>query len=387
MKELEILLDKYWVIKDDDKDLFYRVKDSIPQFKTFLSEKLGYRILMNQYLIKLEKIPGSAQSFMGIKEFNHSVEYVLLCLLLMFLEDRSRDEQFVLSEITEFIEGNFMGKEKIDWTQYRHRKHFIKVLRFAQSMGIMTVNDGDDQKFAYHTETEVLYESTGLSRYFVRHFTSDIMDYSNVKELENAEWGDLNADRGIIRRHRVHRKLLMEPVVYSQGSDDVDYDYIKKQRGLIENDFQKYLDYNLHVHKNGAMVIVPTEKNLQDTFPDTKAISDITLLFNGRIRLAINQGKFQINKSGGITMSRAAFDTMVMELKEDSGHGWSKEYREMQGSNLADSLVDYMESFKLLRSIYNGREIEILPLAGKLIGEYPQEYGQENEKKEKKHAE
>ena len=84
-------------------------------------------------------------------------------------------------------------------------------------------------------------------------------------------------------------------------------------------------------------------------------------------------------------MSRAAFDTLVMELKKDSGHGWSKEYREMQGSNLADRLMDYMESFKLLRSIYNGREIEIMPLAGKLIGEYPQEYGQENE--EKQHGE
>jgi len=387
MKELEILLDRYWVIKDDDKDLFYRIKDSIPQFKTFLSDKLGYRILMNQHLIKLEKIPGSAQSFMGIKEFNDPVEYVLLCLLLMFLEDRSRDEQFVLSEITEFIQGNFIGKEKIDWTQYRYRKNFIKVLRFAQSMGMIKVNDGDDQKFAYHSETEVLYESTGLSRYFVRHFTSDIMDYANAKELENAEWGDLNADRGIIRRHRVHRKLLMEPVVYPQGSDDADYDYIKKQRGLIENDFQKYLDYNLHVHKNGAMVIVPTEKNLQDTFPDTKAISDITLLFNGRIRLAIDQDKLKINQAGGITMSRAAFDTMVTELKKDSGHGWSKEYREMKGSSLAYSLRDYMESFKLLRSLYNGREIEILPLAGKLIGEYPQEYGQEHEMKEEQHGE
>lgn len=57
MKELEILLDQYWVIKDDNKDLFYQVKDSIPQFKTFLSDKLGYRLLINQHLIKLEKFP------------------------------------------------------------------------------------------------------------------------------------------------------------------------------------------------------------------------------------------------------------------------------------------------------------------------------------------
>ena len=116
MRELEILLDHYWLVKEDNKDLFYRVKDRITKLKNFLSEKLGYRLIINQHVIKLEKIPGSAQPFMGIQDFSHPQEYLLLCLLLMFLEDRSRDEQFVLSEITEFISANNLGKEKIDWT-------------------------------------------------------------------------------------------------------------------------------------------------------------------------------------------------------------------------------------------------------------------------------
>ncbi|KAF5089419.1 hypothetical protein DSECCO2_26610 [anaerobic digester metagenome] len=372
MKELELLLDHYWVVKDDDKDVFYRVKDSIPEFKSFLNEKLGYGIIINQHLIKLEKIPGSAESFMGIQEFNHPREYVLLCLLLMFLEDRSRDEQFVLSEITEFIAGNNIGKEKIDWTQYSHRKHFIKVLRFAQTLGLMKVNDGDDQKFAYHDDAEVLYESTGLSRYFVRHFTADIMDFANYQDMENAEWGDLNADRGVIRRQRVYRKLLMEPVVYSQGTEDVDYDYIKKQRGLMEADFSKYLEYSLHVHKNGAMLVVPAEKNIQDGFPNTKAICDITLLFVAQIRESLSEKKLQINPAGGITLSRVAFDEQVAVLKEKTGNNWSKEFREMSPVGLAEKLVAYLEEFKMLRQLYDGREIEILPLAGKLMGSYPE---------------
>ncbi|MEA4807064.1 TIGR02678 family protein [Acetobacterium wieringae] len=372
MKELELLLDHYWVVKDDDKDVFYRVKDSIPEFKSFLNEKLGYGIIINQHLIKLEKIPGSAESFMGIQEFNHPREYVLLCLLLMFLEDRSRDEQFVLSEITEFIAGNNIGKEKIDWTQYSHRKHFIKVLRFAQTLGLMKVNDGDDQKFAYHDDAEVLYESTGLSRYFVRHFTADIMDFANYQDMENAEWGDLNADRGVIRRQRVYRKLLMEPVVYSQGTEDVDYDYIKKQRGLMEADFSKYLEYSLHVHKNGAMLVVPAEKNIQDGFPNTKAICDITLLFVAQIRESLSEKKLQINPAGGITLSRVAFDEQVAVLKEKTGNNWSKEFREMSPVGLAEKLVAYLEEFKMLRQLYDGREVEILPLAGKLMGSYPE---------------
>ena len=384
MKELEMLLDNYWIIKDDDKELFYRVKDSILQFKAFLNEKLGYRILMNQHLIKLEKIPGSAESFMGIVEFNDPTEYVLLCLLLMFLEDKSREEQFVLSEITEFIEGNYIGTEKIDWTLYKYRKHFIKVLRFAQNMGMIKVDDGDEQMFAHHSDTEVLYESTGFSRYFVRHFTSDIMGFSDYQEMENPEWGEVKMDRGLIRRQRVYRKLLMEPAVYNRGGEDADYDYIKKQRGLIENDIQKYLDYNLHVHKNAAMVIVPSDKNLKDTFPDAKAISDITLLLNGCIRKGIEEGKWVVNQKGSVFISRPAFETMVVELKELAGRGWSKEYREMTVSSLTNSLLDYMESFKMLKLMLDGREIEILSLTGKLIGEYPKDFGQLEEKQDAK---
>ncbi|MDD3306090.1 MAG: TIGR02678 family protein [Acetobacterium sp.] len=373
MKELEILLDQYWVIKDDNKDLFYQVKDSIPQFKNFLSDKLGYGLVMNQHLIKLEKIPGSPEPFMGIQAFTDRMEYVLLCQLLMFLEDRSRDEQFVLSEITEFIAGNPIAKEKIDWTLFSHRKHFIKVLRFAQELGLMHVNDGDDQKFAQDDGTEVLYESTGLSRYLVRHFTADINDFKSVRDMENAEWGDLNADRGVIRRQRVYRKLLMEPVVYSQGVDDVDYDYIKKQRGLIEADFLKYLEYPLHVHKNGALLLVPADKNLKDAFPNTKAICDITLLFCAMMRRRLETKKLRLNSSGGIRLSRVAFDQLVTKLKQESGENWSKEYREMTAATLSDHLVSYMEDFKMLAQGDDQREIEILPLAGKLIGSYPDE--------------
>ena len=67
MKELEILLENYWISKDENKELYYRIKDSIPNFKTFLAEKLGYQVIVNPNLIKLEKLPGKAEAWMGIK--------------------------------------------------------------------------------------------------------------------------------------------------------------------------------------------------------------------------------------------------------------------------------------------------------------------------------
>ncbi|MDI3535693.1 MAG: TIGR02678 family protein [Eubacteriaceae bacterium] len=373
MKGLEVLLDQYWIIKNDNKALFYQIKDSIPEYRSFLSEKLGYGLVMNQHLIKLEKIPGAPQAFMGIQEFTQKLEYILLCQLLMFLEDRSRDEQFVLSQVTEFIVSHPVGHEKIDWTLFSQRKSFVKVLRFVQEMGMIKVNDGDDQKFAQDLGTEVLYESTGISRYFARQFTTDIMAFSSHEELSQMEWGDLNADRGVIRRHRVYRKLLMEPVVYSSGADDADYDYIKKQRGMIEDDFASYLSYPLQVHKNGALLLIPQEKNLKDLFPNSKVISDIVLLFCKKIRDRLLSKKLELTDKGGIRLSRPAFDLLVKELKEEEGQRWSKEYREMTASLLSQRLIAYMEDFKMLAAYLDGREIEILPIAGKLTGDYPEE--------------
>ncbi|MBE3101939.1 MAG: DUF2398 family protein, partial [Firmicutes bacterium] len=131
MKELEILLETFWIIKDKDKDLYYRVKDASLVFKDFLEQKLGYKIIINPYMIKLEKLPGKAEAWMGIQDFDTQMEYALFCLLLVFLEDKSATEQFVLSEVTEFIQAAYVGEEKVDWTLFRHRKSMVKVLRFT----------------------------------------------------------------------------------------------------------------------------------------------------------------------------------------------------------------------------------------------------------------
>ncbi len=58
MKELRNIMENYWIIKDNNKDLYYQIKDQIPQFKIILIEKLGYQLVVNPYFIKLEKLAG-----------------------------------------------------------------------------------------------------------------------------------------------------------------------------------------------------------------------------------------------------------------------------------------------------------------------------------------
>ncbi len=374
MKNLEKLLENYWIIKEEDSESYYSIKDSLPKYKEFLNEKLGYNVLVNPYIIKLEKLPGRAEPWMGIQGFDSKLEYIFLCLLLMFLEDMEREEQFVLSNITEFIKGSFPSGEKVDWTLFRHRNSLIKTLRFASDIGFIKINDGDEKGFATDEDTEVLYENTGISRYFVRNFTSSILNYSSYRDLEEEEFHEENRDRGIFRRHRVYRRLMMSPIVYNEGNDDSDYGYIKNFRNVIENDFDRYLMLPVHIHRNGACIVLPENHSFRDVFPNNKTISDIVLQMNLLIREYIEDNFITLEKDDSSTISMVTFSNMAKKLKLENSIGWSKEYREMKLDKLTKDILDYMEEFNMLETINDGREIRLLPLVGKIVGSYSEDF-------------
>ena len=94
----------------------------------------------------MEKVPVKPEEFMGIQEFSSKEEYAFLCILLMFLEDKDAQEQFILSQLTEYIVANTPG-EVVDWTMYTHRRRLIKVLRYAVTEGILRITDGNVEAF------------------------------------------------------------------------------------------------------------------------------------------------------------------------------------------------------------------------------------------------
>lgn len=115
MRALEILLERRWILKSREKELYYQIKDELGTVKKFLMEKLGYQVIVNPYLVKVEKMPATPENWMGIQEFTRKIEYVFFCMILMFLEEKEAEEQFVLSELTEYIQGQYR-EEQIDWT-------------------------------------------------------------------------------------------------------------------------------------------------------------------------------------------------------------------------------------------------------------------------------
>ena len=179
MKALEILFNRRWVLKSEDKDLYYQIRDAVGEVRKYTTEKLGCQIIDNSMLVKMEKIPVIPETFMGIQSFTSKEEYVYLCILLMFLEDKDAQEQFVLSQLTEYMTAVMPG-EITDWTVYTNRRRLIRVLRYVVGQGMVTVTDGTDDLFMDDVSGEVLYENTGASKYFMRNFTKDIIHYTHL---------------------------------------------------------------------------------------------------------------------------------------------------------------------------------------------------------------
>ncbi len=147
MNELRTLLEEFWICRDADKEEYYRVRRDVPNFQKFVREQLGWKLIHTENLIKLEKVPAYAESFMGIQEFTEIRDYCILCVVLMFLEDREEEEQFLLSELIDYVETQLKVFMQIDWTSFTQRKSLVRVLQYLEKLHVLRVYEGSSEAF------------------------------------------------------------------------------------------------------------------------------------------------------------------------------------------------------------------------------------------------
>ena len=184
MDEIRTLLEEFWISRDSDREKYYRVKRDVPKFQKFIREQLGWKLIHTEHLIKLEKIPAHAESFMGIQEFTEIQDYCILCAVLMFLEDREEQERFLLSELIDYVETVLKGDLPIDWTSFTQRKSLVRVMQYLEKLQILRVHEGSSEAFGQERGREVLYENTGYSRYFAVSLGRDISAYESWQDFE-----------------------------------------------------------------------------------------------------------------------------------------------------------------------------------------------------------
>lgn len=321
---------------------------------------MGYLVIANPQLIKVEKIPGLPEPWMGINEFNTVEEYQLLCYVLMFLEDKEKEEQFVLSSLTDFIQA----QHPLDWTHFTTRRHLIKVLKFCVGQYILIQNDGDEDHFAQDINTEVLYENTGTSRYFVRNFMKDIMEYQTPKDFEQSEWIDVNEERGVVRRQRIYRRLLLSPGVYRNDEENEDFGYIRNYRNQMANDFNQWFNCSLHVHKSSAFLNLGEGCQMGKIFPMNNTLSDLLLILFDTIKK--NQKSIQ-TKEETITCTQEQFEKYCRLVMKKNLKYCPKKYQDMEEKQIIEMLQ--FEMIRLGFMKIKEEKMIIYPIVGKIIGE------------------
>lgn len=373
MKELEILLNRRWVLKAEDKELYYRMRDAIGEVRKFASEKLGCQVTENALMVKMEKIPVVPEPFMGILDFSSREEYAFFCILLMFLEDKDAQEQFILSQLTEYIAANMPG-EPVDWTVYTSRRRLIKVLRYAVEQGILGITDGNDDAFMDNAAGEVLYENTGASRYFMRNFSKDITDYEKPEDFLESDWFAMDEDRGIARRHRVYKRLLFAPGMYRREGSEEDFEYLKYYGRRLTEDMEQNFDCHVHIHKGSAYVMLGDDCRMGTVFPGNNVLSDIVLLVLAEIRQRVEQKEWNLQQDEVCVVDSVVFEQLLRKIKQTYGKGFSKNYREMPESEFVKTVMDEMELWMLIKKDEKAHQVSIYPAAGKLRGQYPSDF-------------
>ena len=385
MRELEILLGNRWVLKAENKELYYKIRDAAPEIRKFTSEKMGCQLIENALLVKLEKIPVLPETFMGVQEFTSREEYAFLCVLLMFLEDKDAGEQFILSQLTEYAAVHMPG-EAVDWTVYTNRRRLIKVLRYAIAQEMLKITDGSDEAFMDSETGEVLYESTGASRYFMRTFSRDIRGYDKPEDFAQSDWFDIDEDKGIARRQRVYKRLLFAPGMYRGDGAPEDFEYLKYYGRRLSDDLEKLFDCRVHIHKGSAYLMLGEDCRIGKEFPSANVLADIVLLVLSAMQEKIRAGVWKTEPDETCVVSDLEFEQVIGKAKRDFARGFAKKYREMPDGEFVRVIKEEMERWMFSRELKETRQVRIYPAAGKLCGRYPEDFADKTEEESEEKA-
>ena len=366
---MDLLFNYYWILRADHPEWYQLIREREKVIRRYINEKFGLRLIVHQHFIKLEKIPVEPQGWMGISHFQEPMDYAIFCCALSFLEGKSVDEQFLLSDISQEIQADYPGEFALDWTLYIHRKSLIRAIKVLLDFQLIRTIDGDIGRFDHDEEQEVLYEATVYSRYFMRSYPDDLVSYKNWEELLNEDWKLNQEDE---RRKRVYRKLFFSPSLHRVDLQDPDFLYIRNYRNRLAEDIENHSDYKLHVYKNTAFLSVAEPKQYQQVYPNSKASTDILLQLSDYLHQHLDQ--FTPKENGEIVMTEGELDAVLENLRQQYENGWAKYFREKTTSTVRSELIAAMKNWMMVEIEEESSLIKMKPILGVLTGSYPDDF-------------
>ena len=85
-----------------------------------------------------------------------------------------------------------------------------------------------------------------------------------------------------------------------------------------------------------------------------------------------NISNLNLKEDDIIYFEKEEFNKLLLDLRKENGHGFTKTLREYSDELYIHTIKEYMKSFSMLDIKDN--LVLILPLMGKIIGDYPKYY-------------
>jgi uncharacterized protein (TIGR02678 family) len=348
---IRLLLERFWITREDNEELFYLIKDHETDIKTFFRDTFRYRLISTHEVIKLEKIPVKTYNWMGRKDvkgqitFKRQRDFVFLFCLLAFLEGKGRDDQFSLQNICEAIQAYYPQTNEhehvaIIWKEgagYKNRLSLIRVLKYAIHMKLIVDVDQYIDDFANDSTHDVLFERTPYVTYFLRQ-VSDVFawggfeDFQAFLQNENEEYID--------PKHRYYRRLFLEPIVYHHEIPEDEQDYVKRFYYAIENNISRYTGYEYERYRHNSALIKTNVSSGEVLHPADNMLSSLILRFAGYILAEKKEDAFSFRKE--LDISNQELQQILATLKEKDGKFWSKSFKQLSSEQLRIKVTNYL---------------------------------------------
>ncbi len=368
-KEMKALLYNFWITKDQEKDLYYQIKSNQNKIKDFISKNLGSNLIIHDRFIKLEKIPTIVKTNAKLNNFTSVLEYVILLVMLLFLEDKTRGDYFILSDLIDYVKNTSITLELThvpDWNKVQDRRCLSNVISLLENLQIIKIKDAGKISFIDSIEAEALYESLGTSNYLMRMFDNDINDLKTPEDFIKNEFISQDEAKGDIRRYKVFRNILYTPSVSSKDITINELDYIKKNRNYIKSEIDKNLNMEVEITHN-LVVLYDEESNTEkDNFPNSKKLTDIVLMINNKLLNEINEGKILLDNFEVATIKEDYFENIIKEIKKTKYTYIGKTLSKETDRKFYEMILEYMEKYNFIEK--NNDEIIIYPTVSRLIG-------------------
>ena len=258
-KEMNLLFSNFWITKEQSKEDYYLLKRNQEKIKNFLSRTLGNKLIVHDRFVKLEKIPSMPNKKLAVSTFIEQMDYVMLFLMLLFLEDKTRGEKFILSSLIEYIRNTAITLELEhipDWKNPNNRRSLLRVIDYLLQKSVITLRDTDSKNFQDTAEADALYEATGLANYLLPSFDYGIFHNETPEDFLKQEWANQDEAKGDVRKYKVYRNLIYLPVVMRSEISFSEEDYLKKMHKVIEKELQEKIGMETEITRNMYMVFV-----------------------------------------------------------------------------------------------------------------------------------